>query len=118
MKREVNLFIEDILENIINIEEFSLNITKEKFQKNKLKQSAIIRCLEIIGEATKNIPNSFRENYPEISWKKIAGLRDIIIHAYFEIDLDITWEIITKDLPILKTQILKIKEDLVYSNKK
>ncbi len=68
--------------------------------------------MEIIGEATKNIPDTFREKYPDVQWKKIAGLRDIIIHAYFRVDLDVTWEILKKDIPVLKEQILKIKESL------
>jgi len=112
MKRSLYLFISDILESIENIESFLDNISKENFIKDKLKQSAVIRQLEIIGEATKNIPNSFREKYPEISWKKIAGLRDIITHAYFNIDLDVTWSIAKKDLPDLKQKIIKVKKEL------
>ena len=68
--------------------------------------------MEIIGEAVKNIPNDFKEKYIEIPWKKIAGLRDILMHAYFGIDLDITWNIIKKDLPDLKEKILNIKDEL------
>ena len=74
MKRDINLFIQDILENIKDIESFSKGLNKEKFESNKLRQNAIIRCLEIIGEATKNIPNSFREKYPNIPWKKSQDL--------------------------------------------
>ena len=112
MTRSLYLFISDILNGIKNVESFLKNISKEDFIKDIEKQSAIVRQLEIIGEATKNIPNSFREKYPEISWKKIAGLRDIITHAYFNIDLNITWDIIKKDLPNLKEQIIKIEKDL------
>lgn len=90
MKRELIIFVKDILDSIFKIESFSKGLTKNDFLKDELRQSAIVRQLEIIGEATKNIPNSFRDKYQEISWKKIAGLRDIITHAYFKIDLDIT----------------------------
>ena len=100
------------MDSIENIESFLKEISKESFFKDGLRQSAVIRQLEVIGEATKNIPDSFRKKYPEIPWKKIVGLRDIIIHTYFEIDLDITWEIIKKDLPLLKKQVQNIKKDL------
>ncbi len=114
MKRDINLFIQDILESIRDIESFSKGLTKEKFISNKLKQNAIIRSLEIVGEAVKNIPDSFREKYPKIPWRKIAGFRDILSHAYFGVSLDRIWNIIKKDLPILKKEIekTKIKENL------
>jgi len=112
MKRSLLLFLSDILENIKYIEKFSTGLTRKSLENNKLKESALVRCLEVIGEAVKNIPSSFREKYPEVQWQKIAGLRDIIIHAYFKVDLDITWNIIKKDLPILKKQIEKIVREL------
>jgi len=108
MKRDIGLFIEDILNSIKNIGEFSKNLDKDKFSKNNLRQSAIIRQLEIIGEAVKNIPNSFREKYPKIAWKDIAGLRDILSHAYFGVNLDRVWKIIESDLPKLKEEIISI----------
>lgn len=112
MKRDLNLFIEDILENIEDIESFSKGLSKEGFKKSKLKQNAIYRSLEIIGEATKNIPVSFRNKYSQVPWKEIAGFRDVLVHAYFGVILERVWNILKKDLPILKTQILKIKKDL------
>ena len=111
MKRDLRLFIEDILTSIKLIENYIGNTSKEDFGNNQELKDSTVRRLEIIGEAVKNIPDNFREKYPDISWRKIAGLRDIIIHAYFNIDLDITWEIIKKDLPDLKMKILKIKKD-------
>ena len=111
MKRDIGLFIEDILNSIKNIEEFSKNLNKEKFSKDNLRQSAIIRQLEIIGEAVKNIPDSFRERYPKIDWKDIAGFRDVLSHAYFGVNLDRVWNIIKFDLPKLKDEIKKIKID-------
>jgi len=111
MKRDIGLFIEDIINSIKNIEEFSKSLDKEKFSKDNLRQSAIIRQLEIIGEAVKNIPNSFRETYPKIAWKDIAGFRDILSHAYFGVNFDRVWKIIEIDLPKLKEEISKIKID-------
>lgn len=108
MKRDIGLFIEDILNSIKNIEEFSKNLNKEKFSKDNLRQSAIIRQLEIIGEAVKGIPNSFREKYSKIAWKDIAGFRDVLSHAYFGVNLDRVWKIIESDLPKLKEEVNKI----------
>jgi uncharacterized protein with HEPN domain len=109
MKRDTGLFIKDILENISYIKFFSKGLTRDKFLEDKLRQNAVIRSLEIIGEAVKNIPGSFREKYPAIPWKKIAGMRDIITHGYFRVDLDAVWNIIKKDLSRLEKQIRKIK---------
>ena len=113
MKRDINLFIQDILDNIKDIESFSKGLTKEGFGKDKLKQNAIIRSLEVIGEAAKNIPNSYREKHPEIPFKKIAGFRDVLSHAYFGVSMDRVWNIIEIDLPKLKEEInrIKINED-------
>ena len=110
MKRDLKLFIEDILENINAIENFSKNLSEQELKENKLKQYAIIRAIEIIGEAVKNIPKNFREKYPNIEWSKIAGMRDIITHGYFGIDLDAVWKVIKEETPKLKKQISKIKE--------
>ncbi len=109
MIRDVNLFIADILQSIKDIESFSRGLTKEKFIKNKLKQNAIIRSLEIIGEAVKNIPDSFREKYPKIQWKKIAGFRDVLSHAYFGVSMERVWNTIEQDLSELREEISKIK---------
>ncbi|HIH63239.1 MAG: hypothetical protein QT05_C0010G0006 [archaeon GW2011_AR13] len=108
MKRDILLFVEDILGSIINIENFSKGISEEKFIGDELRKSAIIRQIEIIGEAVKNIPESFRKKYPNIEWKKIAGTRDIIIHAYFGVDYEKVWEVVKKDIPKLKKEIQEI----------
>ena len=111
MKRDIGLFIEDILNSIKNIEEFTKGLNKEKFSKDNLRQSAVIRQLEIIGEAAKNVPLSFREKYSNIPWKDIAGFRDILSHAYFGVNMNRVWNILEKDLPALKKEIEKIKFD-------
>ena len=114
MNRELRLFIEDIMESIGLIETYIGGNSKEKLDNDQKLKDSIVRRLEIIGEAVKNIPDNFREKYPKVPWKKIAGLRDIIIHTYFDIDSDIVWDIIKKDLPDLKQNIQKIKKDLLY----
>lgn len=112
MRRSTKLLIEDILDCIKNIKDFTKGLKKENFIRDKLMQSAVVRQLEIIGEAVKNIPHSFRDKHKGVPWNKIAGMRDIIIHGYFRVDLDAVWKVIKKDLPELKQKILRIKKDL------
>ncbi len=112
MTKESLTFIEHILKNIEKIE-FSLrNIKKRDFFKNEDLSDAIIRRLEIIGEATKNIPSSFRGKYSNIEWQKIAGLRDKLIHHYFGVDLELVWKVIKEDLPKLKDNIKEILKQI------
>ena len=73
---------------------------------------SVIRRIEIIGEAVKNIPDEIKAEYPEIPWKEIAGMHDILIHEYFGIDLELTWEVVTRDIPDLKNKMLRIQGDL------
>ena len=91
MKRDIGLFIEDISGGIKNIGDFTRGLNKEKFSKDTLRQSAVIRQLEIIGEAVKNIPSSFREKHPKIPWKDISGFRYILSHAYFSINIRLAY---------------------------
>jgi len=106
------VFIKHILDSIKAIEEFSGDMNKKELTSNRLKQSAIVREIEIIGEAVKNISNRTKERYKEVVWKEIIGTRDKMIHHYFGVDLNIIWKILKKDLPKLKRQIQNIKKDL------
>lgn len=109
VKRELRLFLQDIVESIEQIEEYYEEIeTEEKFMHDQKTQDAIVRRLEIIGEATKNIPTDSRSKFPEVPWKKVAGLRDVLTHEYFGVNIERVWTIIEKDLPGLKKQIEKI----------
>lgn len=111
MSKDILIFIEHILDSMNNIEAFMKNISKDSFFKNKEKQSAVIRQIEIIGEAVKNIPDYFRNKHPDIPWKDIAGMRDKLMHHYFGVNLDTVWKVIQEDIPDLKTKILKVKEE-------
>ncbi|HIH42873.1 TPA: DUF86 domain-containing protein [Candidatus Woesearchaeota archaeon] len=112
MKKNSVVFLQHILDNIQKVESFSKNISRQELTKNLQKQYAIVRAIEIIGEAARNIPADVKKRYPEISWNEIVGTRDVLIHHYFGVDLNIVWDIIKKNLPVLKEQIKKIKSDL------
>lgn len=112
MKRDLLLFIDDILENIELIENSTRRLSKGKFKSDRDIVDATIRRLEVIGEAVKNLPSSLTNKYPETPWKEIAGFRDVLIHAYFGVNLDRLWNIVKHDLPGLKRQVRLIKTNL------
>lgn len=109
-KRNIALYLDDIRNAVEKIEEYTKNITFRDFSNDSRTIDAVVRNLEIIGEAAKNIPKEFSLKYPEIPWKKIGGMRDKVIHEYFGIDLEIVWQTIKEDLPLLKEKIIKIPQ--------
>jgi len=109
--RDQLVYIRHIMESIEVIEGHMCGVTKESFWGSVLLQDAVIRRLEIIGEATKNISMSFRKQYPEVPWRLMAGMRDTLIHEYFGVDLNEVWNTIFKNLPELKVPLKKILEN-------
>ena len=114
MPRDYLIYFEDILNAIEKIERYVLLKEKEDYDE-ELVEDAILRNLEIIGEAIKNIPNDIKNNYPEVEWRNISGLRDILIHSYFNLDGVILSDVVENKIPELKIQIEYIIEDLTRS---
>ena len=112
MKKDPKVFIGHILESIHLIEKYVDQMSKDDFLKSVSIQDAVIRRLEIIGESVKNIPLEFREEYPDIPWRQIAGMRDVLIHGYFGVDLDLTWKVVKSDLPELERKVAGILKKL------
>lgn len=107
-KENLKPFFLHIFESIEWIERDIDGLSKEDFLKSVPMQDAVVRRLEIIGEAVKNLPIEFRDNYPKIPWSKIAGMRDLLIHEYFSVDTDLVWSTAKNDLLSLKEQIKEI----------
>jgi len=113
MRQESELLL-DILESIQHIEKYAAQ-GKKTFQNNELVQAWFVRHLQIIGEAARKLPAEFKEEHPEVPWTKIIGMRHILVHQYFEIDVDLVWTLVEHHLPQLKRQVESMRKGLAGS---
>ena len=108
MKRVWLDYLNDILDAVNDIKSFINGQTYETFIKDNMRRNAVVRSLEVIGEATKNLPEEVREKYPEIPWNRMAGMRDKLIHGYFGVDYESIWSLITERVSSIEEPIKRI----------
>ncbi|MHC5612944.1 MAG: HepT-like ribonuclease domain-containing protein [Nostoc sp.] len=104
MKQSYTEFLQDILDAITEIELFISGVSYKAFESNREKTLAVVKLLEVIGEAVKKIPNERREQYPDIPWKSIAGMKDMLVHEYWQVDVAVVWATVQHSLPSLKAE--------------
>lgn len=112
MSRTIDILLGEILEAIELLQRYTEGLSYEDFKGNVEKQDSVIRRLEIIGEAVKGIPAEVRATYPGTPWSDIAGARDILIHQYFRVDLELAWEMVQEDIPPLAAEVRLMVQDL------
>jgi len=112
VKRKIALYIRDILQNMQDAEEFIQGISREQFEADKKTLNAVLRSVEVIGEAAKNIPDEIRSRYPGIPWKEMAGMRDKLIHDYMGVDIETVWLVVRDRIPALKPLIERVLQEV------
>ncbi len=112
MKRDCRVYLRDILQSFRNAQEFVGRMSYEKFITDKKTVSAVVRELEVAGEATKQLPGTVRRKYPDIPWSDMAGMRDKLIHFYFGVDMEIVWETVKVRIPQLEPLIEDVLADM------
>jgi uncharacterized protein with HEPN domain len=108
LKKDYKTYLSDILENIERAERFASNLSYDQLINDDKTCYAIVRCIEIMGEAARHIPDNIRNRYPEVPWKDIVGMRDIIVHSYSTIDYPTVWSTLKNNLPQLRKYISTI----------
>jgi uncharacterized protein with HEPN domain len=110
-KRDVKIILKEILNEINKIDKFTKDIDYETFVSNEMRLYAVIRCLEVIGEGVRQLPEDFKKSHSSLEWRKIVDLRNILIHQYFGIELKIIWDVVKNKIPVLKHYIEEILKE-------
>ena len=112
MTHDPKLYLTHISDSVNQIESYLRGVSEEDYHNSKQVQDAIIRQFEIIGEATKNISDDFKKLHPEVPWRQMAGMRDVLIHGYIDVDIDLVYNTARDQIPRLKEQLVKLLQDL------
>ena len=110
-RRDLRDYLQDILDAVDDIERFVTDIGYEQFINDKKTLNAVVRSIEVIGEASKRLPESFKKKNRELPWREITGMRDKLIHAYFGMDTETIWKTVKENIPQLKQTIKKMVKD-------
>lgn len=108
MRKSPVIYLDHILDSVMRLENYLIGVSHKEFLENYEKQDSVVRRLEIMGEAIRNLPDEFLDKYPEIPWQDIVDFRNVLIHEYFDINLDRVWKTIKRDIPELKLKLENI----------
>ncbi len=112
MRKDDRVYLLHMLDAIAQIRDYTRELDSDRFKSSRLVQDGVIRQLEILGEATKNLSSGTRAKAPGIPWKDMAGLRDVLTHQYFGVDLDAVWGTVGQDLPLVEQELRKLLNQL------
>jgi uncharacterized protein with HEPN domain len=111
MSRKLSIYIRDIIQNMQDAEEFVKGMSFEEFELDKKTFNAVVRSIEVIGEAAKNVPDDLRAKYSAVPWKEMAGMRDKLIHSYFGVNCEAVWLSVKERMPVIKPYIEEVLRD-------
>lgn len=111
-RRDPLLLILDMLEAVAKVERYTQGLTYEAFSQNDLVLDAVVRNLEVIGEAARHLPEELKGRYGELGWRRVVGFRNLVIHQYFDVDPEIVWTVVTRHIPELRAVLERMREEL------